>query len=74
MGSPRLLLAFTFGTAVVVGVVVALIVGSWWVLAIAVAVHLTTTAVLVNTIFKSTEQGDKPDPITEARIDERKTA
>ena len=69
MGNPRLLVAYTFGVALVIGAVVALATGSWWALLIAVAVHLCASAFFLVYTFRSLEEGDKPDPVTEAHID-----
>jgi hypothetical protein len=64
----RLLVAFTFGVAVVVGAVVSLAVGSWWFLALAVGVHFVTTVVVLGAIGARLRGQDKPDPVTEARL------
>jgi hypothetical protein len=64
----RLLVAFTFGVALVVGAIVALAVGSWWVLAGAVAVHLIGTTVVLGLVGRRLSEADKPDPVTEARV------
>ena len=64
----RLLIAFTFGVAVVVGAVVSLATGSWWFLALAVAVHLVTSTVVLAAIGARLREQDKPDPVTEARL------
>jgi hypothetical protein len=64
----RLLLAFTFAVAIVVGAVVALITGSWWVLGAAVLVHALGTGVVLLGIGSRLQQRDKPDPLTEARV------
>ena len=74
MGNPRLLVLMTFATALVAGAVIALATGKWWTLAIPVVLHVTATTLVISGIFKRVEQGDKPDPVTEARLDERRTA
>jgi uncharacterized membrane protein len=68
----RLLILFTFAVALVVGAVISLAVGSWWVLAAAVAVHLIGTAVVLGVIGSRLQEEDKPDPVTEARITEER--
>jgi membrane protein implicated in regulation of membrane protease activity len=70
MGSPRLLIVFTLATALVVAGVIALATGSWWVLVVVLVVHLAVTSVVVSGIFSRTEQQDKPDPTTEARVEQ----
>jgi membrane protein implicated in regulation of membrane protease activity len=65
------LFVFTLGVAVVVGAIISLAVGSWWVLAGAVIVHMVGTALVLTVIRGRLEQEDKPDPVTEARLEER---
>jgi membrane protein implicated in regulation of membrane protease activity len=65
------LFVFTLGVAVVVGAIVSLAIGSWWVLAAALIVHLLGTALMLVVIRGRLEQEDKPDPVTEARLEER---
>jgi membrane protein implicated in regulation of membrane protease activity len=61
---------FTFALAVVVGAVAALALGSWWILAGVVAVHFIASGIVVGLILRRTEQASKPDPVTEARLEE----
>jgi hypothetical protein len=68
-GTP-LLVVFTFAVALVVGAVIALAVGSWWVLAGAVAVHAICTGLVLGLVGTRLSEADKPDPVTEARIAE----
>jgi hypothetical protein len=70
MASPRLLLIFTSATALVIGAVVLLMLGSWWLLAVAMLIHLAATVLVIGAILKRTEEADKPDPVTEARLEE----
>ena len=67
-----MLLLMTFATVLVVGGIAALATGSWLALAIPVALHVIATAVVVSSVFKRFEQGDKPDPVTEARLDDQR--
>jgi uncharacterized membrane protein len=64
----RLLVGFTFATAVVVGAVISLATGSWWFLLLAVGVHLIATFTVLGAIGSRLRQQDKPDPVTEARL------
>jgi membrane protein implicated in regulation of membrane protease activity len=65
-----MLVIFTLGTAIVVGAIIALATGYWWVLALAVLVHLSVTAFVMWFIFRRLdEHAGKPDPTTEARIE-----
>jgi len=60
-------------TGIVVAAVVALTLQSWWALAAVLAVHLTaTTLVVIYSIRRAGETGGKPDPVTEARVEERR--
>jgi membrane protein implicated in regulation of membrane protease activity len=71
-GNPRLLVLMTLATALVVGGVVALATGSWWALLVPVALHAVATTLVLSGVFKRVEQGDKPDPVTEAALDEQR--
>lgn len=68
-GSPRMLVAFTFAAAVVVGLVISLATGSWWVLVAAVLVHFGASTFVLGFLWKRFDQQDKPDPVTEARLE-----
>jgi hypothetical protein len=70
MATPRLLIVFTLATVGVVLIVAALATGSWWLLPVALLAHGTATVITVAAIGKTTEQKDKPDPVTEARLEE----
>ena len=69
-GSPRLLVVFTAATALVVGLVAALATDNWIFLPVAIAVHVTGTALVMMAIVPRLRDADKPDPVTEARLDE----
>lgn len=71
MGTPRALLVFTIATAVVVAVFAGVAaVSSWWVFPVALAVHLTGSAVVMAMVRRSVAREDKPHPVTAARIEE----
>jgi membrane protein implicated in regulation of membrane protease activity len=60
-------------TALVVGAIAALALGSWWVLVGVLGVHaLATTAVVGYTLRRAGETHEKPDPVTEARVEEER--
>jgi membrane protein implicated in regulation of membrane protease activity len=60
-------------TGVVLAAVVALALQSWWVLAVALLLHAVATVAVVGYTLRHAEQtGDKPDPVTEARIEEER--
>jgi membrane protein implicated in regulation of membrane protease activity len=71
-GNPRLLVLMTLATALVVGGVIALATKTWWALLIPVAFHAGATCLVVSGVFKRVDQGDKPDPVTEARLEEER--
>jgi membrane protein implicated in regulation of membrane protease activity len=71
-GNPRLLILMTFATALVLGGIIALATGSWWALVIPVVLHLVGTTIVISGVFKRLDQGDKPDPVTEARLEEER--
>jgi membrane protein implicated in regulation of membrane protease activity len=64
---PRMLVIFTFATALVVGGVIALATGSWWVLPVAIALHALGTLLVLGVTGKALTQYDKPDANVEAR-------
>jgi hypothetical protein len=70
MGTPRLMIVFTLATAGVVMIVAALATESWWLLPIALLAHITATVVTLLAIRRAAAQKDKPDPVTEARLEE----
>ncbi len=70
MAAPRLLIVFTLAVLGVVLVVAALAGGSWWLLAVAVLALAIGTVVAVAYFGKTLAQGDKPDPVTAARLEE----
>jgi membrane protein implicated in regulation of membrane protease activity len=72
MATPRLLVIFSLATLLVVLMVAALATESWWVLAAALCVHLTATVITVGAIRRFSEQREKPDPVTEARVEEER--
>ena len=71
LGNNRLLLAVSFGTFAVVGAVIGLATGSWWFLAVAMAVHVLVTAVVLGAVgsLLAGDQ-DKPAPTEVARREE----
>jgi membrane protein implicated in regulation of membrane protease activity len=71
-GSPRMLVLMTLATVLVIGGILALATGSWWALVIPVVLHVIGTGLVLTGVFSRVEQGDKPDPVTEARLDEER--
>jgi hypothetical protein len=72
MANPRLLVGFTSAAVVVVAAFAAAIaVGEWWILPVAIAAHaIGFTAVMLFAGARIADDRDKPDPVTEARLEE----
>lgn len=70
MATPRLMIVFTLAVAGVVLIVAALATESWWLLPIALLAHAAATVITLGATGRALKQGDKPDPVTEARIEE----
>lgn len=72
-GMPRQLILITGAVALLVGVIAALGTGSWWLLLAALAVHAVGSIVVVGYTMRAASQDeDKPDPVTQARREEKK--
>ena len=69
MGNPRMLTVFTLATAIVIGVVISLATNNWLFLALAIGIHAIATAFVLGVVFRRIEEGDKPDPVTEAHME-----
>jgi membrane protein implicated in regulation of membrane protease activity len=64
-----MLTAFTLAAAIILGAIISLATNSWWFLLIAVGIHAVVSTIMLGFVFKATNQGDKPDPVTEAHMD-----
>jgi len=69
-GSPRMLLWMTFAAALIVGAIVALATDKWWVLLIPLALHALGSTLVLTGVFRVIGERDKPDPVTQARMDD----
>jgi membrane protein implicated in regulation of membrane protease activity len=69
-GNPKLLLWVTLGAALIIGAILVLATGEWWTLFIPVIVHGIGTALVTKGVFKLVDERDKPDPVTQARLDD----
>ena len=68
------MIVISAATVLVLGGILALATGSWWFLIVALAAHAVGTLVVLGySMSKVTEDKDKPDPVTEARIDEQES-
>jgi membrane protein implicated in regulation of membrane protease activity len=71
MATPRMMLVMLGAAGVIVAAVAALALNSWAVLFIVLVVHFAVTGLVIGyTLRKAGEAGYKPDPMTEARIEE----
>jgi membrane protein implicated in regulation of membrane protease activity len=71
MGTPRMMILIFGALALMVGVIAALTLESWWILVAVMVVHGLISAVVIGYTLRQTDKtGGKPDPVTEARIDD----
>lgn len=68
--TPRALLLFGGGALLVAAAVASLATGNWLFFAGALLLHFVGFSAVMLPVFKALGQGDKPDPVTEARMDE----
>lgn len=66
---PRLLVIFAGAVLVVVVAIATLGTDSWWLLAVAFVIFLAAAALAIMPLGKALDQGEKPDPVTDARLD-----
>jgi len=69
-GNPKLLLWMTLAAAVIVGAVLALYAETWWLLLVPVGLHAIGTILVTKGVFNVLGERDKPDPVTQARLDD----
>lgn len=71
MGTPRLLVLLSAALVLMVAIIAALALESWWIVVAAMGAHAVLSAVIVSYGFaQASKTGDKPDPVTQARIEE----
>jgi membrane protein implicated in regulation of membrane protease activity len=71
MAAPRLMILIFGALALVVGVVASLALDSWWILVGVMAVHLLGSGAVIGYAFMAAgQEEDKPDPVTQARLEE----
>jgi p-aminobenzoyl-glutamate transporter AbgT len=68
--SPRLLVAFTAATALVVGLVAALATDNWIFLPAALVVHAIGTFLVMRAIAPRIADDPEPDPLVKERLEE----
>ena len=73
MGTPRMMVILFAATGVVVAAVAALALQSWVLLAAVLLVHGVATTLVVGYAWnRAGDTGGKPDPVTEARVEEER--
>jgi membrane protein implicated in regulation of membrane protease activity len=75
MGTPRMMILIFGALALMVGAIASLALGTWWILVAVVAAHAVISTVVVGYAWRQAGRSvDKPDPLTEARIEEEQEA
>jgi membrane protein implicated in regulation of membrane protease activity len=69
-GEPKMLVWMTLAAALIVGGILALATGEWWVILIPVAFHAIGTTLVTMGVFRVLGERDKPDPVTQAHLDD----
>ena len=64
-----MLTVFTLAAAIIVGAIISLATNNWLFLVLAIGIHLVVSTLTLGVVFRATNQGDKPDPVTEAHMD-----
>jgi membrane protein implicated in regulation of membrane protease activity len=71
MATPRLMILIFGALGLMVGAIASLALGSWWILVAVMAVHALGSAAVIGYAFLAASQDeDKPDPVTQARLEE----
>jgi hypothetical protein len=71
LSESRELIVITFFAALVVGAVIALIAGAWWLILVALLLHAIGTLAVVGTSLTLAGRGESPDPRTAAALEAR---
>jgi len=66
------MMVLIFGAlALMVGAIASLALGSWWILVVVLAAHAVISAIVIAYAWRQASRtADKPDPVTEARVEE----
>ena len=70
LASNRLVLVGTLAVAITVGVIAALALGNWWILALPLVVHMIFSGAIATLAIRVTTQVEKPDPVAVGRLEE----
>jgi membrane protein implicated in regulation of membrane protease activity len=65
-----LLLVLAGPAALVIGAIGVLVLGTWWAMVVALAAHALGTLVVMSYALSRANQGGRPDPMAETRIEE----
>jgi membrane protein implicated in regulation of membrane protease activity len=60
----------TLAAAAIVAAILVLVTGQWWTLFIPVVIHGIGSTLVTRGVFKAIGERDKPDPVTQARLDD----
>lgn len=74
MAQNRIALGLTFAVAVVVGAILSLATGSWWILPIPIAVHALGTFVVFGLLMQMTTETEHLSPTAAARLEDEGVA
>jgi membrane protein implicated in regulation of membrane protease activity len=69
-GNPRLLVIFTGATALVVGLILALMTDHWIFLPVVMVAHALASALVLQRVFRAAADDPEPDPIVKERLEE----
>jgi len=69
-GNPKLLFWITLAGAVIVAGILLLATNKWWVIFVPLLLHGVGSTLVTKGFFKVMDERDKPDPVTQARLDE----
>jgi membrane protein implicated in regulation of membrane protease activity len=64
------MVAMLGAATIVVGAIGVLALETWWVLIVAVVALVVTSLFVLGYVGKTLQNADKPDPVTEARLEE----
>jgi hypothetical protein len=70
LASNRLVLIGTLALAVMIGVIAALALENWWVLALPLVVHMIFSGLIATLAIRVSTQVEKPDPVAVGRLEE----
>lgn len=65
-----MLTVMTLATAIMVGAIASLATNNWLLLLVALGLHLVATVFVLLFVFKRIDEGDKPDPVTAAHMED----